>query len=76
MSFSWDAAKKQAIDTKIKRAIIMAKGNINSDFDVLHPDWIKQAVTKDYIDLKLKIKEKVVRKQDKAIIRRAKLAPK
>ncbi len=76
MSFSWDQAKQYAIETKVRRAIIMSQGNINSDCDVLHPDWVKQAQTKNYIDLKKKITEKVKRKQDLTMKRRHKLVGK
>ncbi len=69
MSF-WDKAKENAIQVKIRRAKTMAKGNINSDFDKDHPDWVSQAQRKpspDYVDLVKKITLKTKKLQDAAI---------
>ena len=74
----WDEIKETAIKAKINRAMIMSRGNINSDFDISHPDWIKQAhlVKPNYDDLKNKIRQEIVKRQDLAITRRKKNAPK
>ncbi len=72
MPFSWDQMKKDTVDIKIARAIAMAKTATNSDFKILHPDWIAESnnPSPKFTDLKLKVKAKVVKFQDRAIQRR------
>ncbi len=80
MPFSWDRPKKHKIAKDIARAIIQSKGNINSDFDVMHPDWIRLAkwdgtkFTGNHNDLKIKVKDNIVRLQDRSLERRKKIA--
>ncbi len=76
MPFSWEKAKKQAIDIKIRRAITMARAGTNDDFKILHPDWVRDAQSGKFIDLKLKVKQKVEKTQELAIKRREKIAGK
>ncbi len=76
MPFSWVQAKKNAIDKKIQRAITLSKGNINPDFDVQHPDWLRDAQNDNYTNLKKQIKEKIIRQQDRIQKRRDKLGGK
>ncbi len=78
MPFSWVQVKDDAVKLKIRRNVIMSKGGINSDFDIVHPDWIKLArwdgvkFVGNHLDLKLKTKDKIVGAQDRAIKRRLK----
>ncbi len=72
--FSWKDFKKEVVNVKIARAITMAeKKNVNPDFAIAHPDWVKQAQSRDFVDLKRKIKEQVERYQAIALARRKKI---
>ncbi len=51
----------------------MSKGNVNPDFDVAHPDWVREGQNKNFIQLTKMIKEDVKRYQDKAMERRIKI---
>ncbi len=74
-AFSWERMKKLAVEVKIQRAITMArKKDVNSDFRIQHPDWVKQAQSGDFTDLKRKIKESVEKQQQTAMNRRKKVA--
>ncbi len=74
-AFSWERMKKLLVEVKIQRAITMAsKKDVNPDFRIQHPDWVKQAQSKDYTDLKKKIKETVEKQQQTAMNRRKKVA--
>ncbi len=65
MGFSWKHAKEEAIKVKIRRAIIMATAGVpNPDFKIRHPEWIQQAQSKNFSELKKKITEETKRKQD------------
>lgn len=72
----WTELKKNAIDKKIERAILMAKAGVNKDFAIQHPDWIKQAQTKNFTDLRIKVKQAVEKSQEIAKARRDKLGGK
>ncbi len=73
--FSWKKAQAEAIKTKIRRAITMAsKKDSNPDFAIAHPDWIKQAQTKNYTDLKIKVTQLIEKQQQRSLARRLKLA--
>jgi len=74
--YSHEEAKKGAIEVKIRRAITQSKGNINPDFDKDHADWVRQGQNKNYTDLKIKIKDLMIKKQARAMARRAKLVGK
>ncbi len=74
MTFSWDNAKKNALDTKIRRAKTMAKLGENSDFKLAHVDWVREAQTGNYKNLEIKIKDKTQKAQALAIARRLKNA--
>ncbi len=76
MTFSWDKIKAKAIEHKIRRAKTMARVSNNDDFRIEHPQWIKDAQVKKYTELEIKIRDKVLRYQGKAIKRRDKLAGK
>ncbi len=76
MSFSWKQMKKDAIEHKLKRAIIMAKSGSNPDFKIAHPDWVRDAQKNDFVNLKKVITEKVQKQQDYAIAKRDKRAGK
>ncbi len=73
MSF-WDRVKLNAIDVKIRRAKTLANTASNNDFNVAHPDWIRDAQNKNYVTLTKKIKEDIVKQHTKAIDRRKKFA--
>ncbi len=72
MAFSWTEVKKKVVEKKIERAIIMAKVGQNTDFKLQHPDWVRDAQSKNYTDLKKKVREQVERKQENEIKRRQK----
>ncbi len=73
MGFSWEKMKKEAVDIKIRRAITMAsKKNVNPDFAIAHPDWVREAQKQNYTDLKVKIKQSVEKEQQRAMARRNK----
>ncbi len=81
MPFSWDMAKERTIKKAIDRAIILAGGKqsdslANTDFKILHPDWVSQANKKDFTVLSKTIRENMKKVQDRALERRAKIAPK
>ncbi len=59
----WEIAKKRAVEIQIRRAMIMAKGNINPDFDVAHPDWVREAQNNNFTSLKKKVTELVEKQQ-------------
>ncbi len=72
----WDKVKKRAVETEVRRAIVMAKGNLNPDFDVAHPDWVREAQNNNYINLKKKVRESIEKSQARAVERRNKLVGK
>ncbi len=77
MGFSWEQMKKQAVEIKIRRAITMAsKKNVNPDFAIEHPDWVREAQKQNYTDLKAKVKQAVEKEQERAQARRDKLVRK
>ncbi len=69
--------KEEAIKIKIRRAMTMAaKKEVNPDFAILHPDWVRQAQQNNYTDLKAKVKLQVEKDQERAQARRDKLVRK
>ncbi len=74
MSFAYSAieARKAAIETKIRRAMVMAKVGTNPDFKIAHPDWIREAQTKNFTALKKQVTELIEKKQGTAMKRRLK----
>ncbi len=75
--FSWKDMKEQAVNIKIRRAMTMATNpNVNPDFAIEHPDWVRQAQSKNYTDLKAKVRQKVEKDQERAQARRDKLVRK
>ncbi len=64
MGFSWKQAKIDAIATQIRRAKTMAlKSNPNTDFQLQHPDWIREAQSNNFTQLTKQITEKVKARQ-------------
>ncbi len=57
MAFSWNEFLKKALQHKINRNISLTRGQKNKDFDKDHPDWIRDATSKNYTQMKKKIKE-------------------
>ncbi len=76
MVFSWTNAKKNAIDTKVRRAKTMATVGQNSDFKLQHPDWVRDAQQKNFTALVKKVTEQTKKKQDEHAARRLKLVGK
>ncbi len=76
--FSWAKAKQDAVDTHVRRAMTMAKSGANADFNIMHPDWVRDAHKQnaDYTDLKIKVKQATVKKQEQALKRRDKFVGK
>jgi len=72
MAFSWKQAKINAVETKIRRAMTMAKSATNPTFKLEHPDWVRDAQKNEYTLLKKQVKEKVIKAQDQAQLRRDK----
>ncbi len=72
MSFSWKQAKIDAIETKIRRAITMANNGNNPTFKLQHPDWVRDAQTKNYTQLKKQVKEQMEKRQNAVMDRRVK----
>ncbi len=74
MSFAYSAPeqRKRAIETKIRRAITMAKVGTNPDFKLAHPDWVREAQTKNFTALKKQVLELIEKKQATAMKRRMK----
>lgn len=46
--FSWKQAIKDAQEHMLYRAQTMAKNKCNDDFSIKHPDWVRDAQTKNY----------------------------
>ncbi len=63
MGFSWEVAKKNAIDTKIRRAKTLAIVGSNPDFKLQHPDWVRDAQSKNFTMLIKKVREETEKKQ-------------
>ncbi len=76
MAFSWDNIKKIAIEIKIRRAKTMALAGSNPDFKLAHPDWVRDAQTKNYVSLIKKVTEQVKSQQEVHARRQAKLSGK
>ncbi len=69
--FSWEAAKKEAIIREIEIEMIHAKRGDKED-KLKHPDWVTQAQTNNFVDLKKKVREQMENLQDNAMQRRLK----
>ncbi len=75
--FSWKEMKEEAVKIKIRRAMTMAsKKDVNPDFAIAHPDWVRSAQQNNFTDLKAKVKQKVEKDQERAQARRDKLVRK
>ncbi len=66
---SIDNAKK----TKLRRAKVKSKGNINKDYDIAHGTEIKEAERKEFTTLKKRVNDEFTRFQNTRIQRDAKL---
>ncbi len=71
--FSWEQAKKEAIEMEIAVEKVHAKRG-NQEDKLNHPDWVKLAQTNDFKDLVIKTTERIKKYQDNAMARRAKRA--
>ncbi len=76
MTFSWKQAKLDAIAIKIRRARTMAINASNPEFKLQHPDWIRDAQSKNFTLLDKKVKEATEKYQALAQARRDKRAGK
>ncbi len=74
--FSWKAEKDYAVSVKVERAKTMALAGSNSDFKLKHPDWIRDAQSKNYTKLVTDVTVKTRKYQDNAQRRRDKRAGK
>ncbi len=75
--FSWKAMKEEAIKIKIRRAMTMAaKKDVNKDFAIQHPEWVRSAQQNNFTDLKAKVRQQVEKDQERAQARRDKLVRK
>lgn len=69
----WDEAKQLAIDTKIRRAKHLSKGQINSSWDKSHPDWVRDAQNNNYTVMINQITKQIKDEQALAMQRRGQL---
>ncbi len=79
--FSWKLVKEKAVKKKVARAIIMANNPVSNDgtindFSVAHVSEVKDAQMKKYDLLTKRVKEQVLRQQQKAMDSRDKIAGK
>lgn len=74
--FSWKHEMEKALETEIKINKMWAKNKSNPEFNLLHPDWIRDAQNKNYTQLEKEVTANVMKKQAEAIERRKKLAGK
>lgn len=44
-AFSYSVFLQEALDKKIQRAKNLSRGNVNKDWDVKHPDWVRDIKT-------------------------------
>ncbi len=56
--FSRQKQLVDALETKIKRAKILSRGNINTDWDIAHPDYVRDAEAKNFTKMVKDIKAK------------------
>lgn len=69
--FTWQKAIDRALQAKIRQAKRMAKGQINSDFDRLHPAEVREyATNKRFTQLEKRIKEEHEKELKQALARR------
>lgn len=71
--FSWVKLQEKALQVKLRRAKIKSKGQVNSDWDKDHPDFVRDAQQKNYTQLIKKITEKHKLHLEKVTRRREKL---
>lgn len=57
--FSWPDFKNRAKEIKLRRAKTMAKSKGNPDFNLEHPDWVRDAQNGKYTDLEVKVSKKI-----------------
>ncbi len=72
-AFSMKDFIKRAKALKLRRGQSMARGQVNSDFDVAHPDEVRDAQSNNFGNLNRRIKTKFDKDFDRAIGRRNKL---
>lgn len=65
--FSRKQSLQDALETKIRRAKIMAKNKCNPDFNIKHPDWCRDYKTPE--KMINDITKEVQDKQQKALVR-------
>ncbi len=70
--FSWKQSKIDTVNTKIRRAMTMAKSATNPTFKLEHPDWVRDAAKGDYTLLKKVVKEQTELRQHQSMDRRIK----
>ncbi len=73
MRFSHKQAAINAIATEVRRNKTMAINNNNTTFAIMHPDWIREAQNKNFIQLEKTTKEYMQKSQKLARDRRTKL---
>ncbi len=72
--FSRQRTIKYALDIKQRRAILMSLNPIaHPDNATAHPDWVRDATSKNYVVMKKAVKDKLLKAQELAIKRRNKL---
>ncbi len=74
-AFSWEKAINDGLNTKLRRARIMAKTGCNQDFNIKHPSECKDAQQGNHIQQIKRVKEEFKRRQDEIKLRRIKLGP-
>ncbi len=76
MVFSNKKSIADGLAIKIRRAHTMAKSKGNIDFNIAHPDWTRDAQTKNYAVMDKKVKEQFQKHLDIIEARRKKLGGK
>lgn len=74
MTFSWKVAKAKAVINAINRNKTMAKTSINPEFKLKHPDWCRDAQSKNYIQLVKVVTEEITKRQKETEVRDKKIA--
>ncbi len=79
LAFSWTNTKKRAIEKKKYRAKVLAGGMksnspANPDFKIMHADWVRD-VHQSPVVMNKRIEDDTKKRQEEALMRRAKYAP-
>ncbi len=75
MGFSWKIAKERAIIDEIEYCKTQCRGKTpNTDMKMKHPDWVRDAQTKNWAQLEKQVREYMVKRQNDVMIHRKKLA--